>query len=82
MKLSDIKNEKGVSIQSYAEVLVDHCVEAGLTYVFVFVDKKDRGIHTITNVDAAALPGALIRLGQNMRDEPIGSVTKPEEMPS
>jgi len=82
MKLSDIKPKNGTSIQSYADVLAEQCNEADLQYVFVFVDKKDRSIHTLTNVDANALPGALILLGQNMRVQPVGSITRTEPQQS
>jgi hypothetical protein len=84
MKLTDYKDANSTSIQSYAETLADKCEEVGITPVLIFVDKRPevRGIHVISSVDAAALPTALIRLAQELREPARSSVVLPTTNPS
>lgn len=71
MKFSEIKDENGTSLQTYAELLQAKAKEAGLTSVFVFAakDGENKGIHTISNIQGS-VPHALLSLGRAMQAAP------------
>lgn len=71
MKLVDLKDDAGISLQVLAENLVERTRKHDLTFVFVFLDKKDGGLHVMSNVEN--VPSALIRLGQSMREDPLAT---------
>lgn len=83
MKLSDIRDSNGTSIQSHAEVFADKLREQpSVTFVILLVHKPSKAIHTITNVDMQALPRALKELSHQMRHPAKGEAPVTEAEPS
>ncbi|HEY6766600.1 MAG TPA: hypothetical protein VI386_17710 [Candidatus Sulfotelmatobacter sp.] len=69
MKFTEIKDENGTALQTYAEMLQSKARDAGLVAIFVFAakDGPHQGIHCISSVagDPARILG---RLAAEMRD--------------
>ena len=72
MEFNKIKDENGTSLASFAELLAAKAKAAGLVSVFVFAAREGehKGIHTISSINGS-VSTALIRLGLEMRAEPI-----------
>jgi len=75
MKLADRKDANGTSMQAYADLLAEKILEHGLTYVILIIEKEPPSLHTLSNVDMAALPNALKELAHRMRKPPKGDAT-------
>lgn len=72
MKLPDLKDSNGTSIQSYAETLVEKCAEHDLISVLLFISKDSKHIHAIAPMPSTMLPQFLKELVHQMRKPPKG----------
>lgn len=72
MKFNEIKDENGTPLQTFAEMLQAKAKAAGLVTILVFAakDGENKGIHAMSSI-AGSVSNALIRLGQEMREDPI-----------
>ena len=85
MKLSEIKDANGTSLQAYAETIMGKARDADLITVLVFVSKAgdEKGIHVLTSADGSPAR-LLLAVGKAMLAEPderevIGAVS-PEQV--
>lgn len=71
MKFSEIVDDNGNTLQSLAELLQEKAKAAGLVSILVFAaqDGPHKGIHAMSSI-AGSVSTALIRLGEEMREEP------------
>lgn len=69
MKLSDIKDDNGTSLQSYADDLMQKADAKGLTVVMIFAGDPDF-LQSIQNIPVAAIPDVLNQMASQMRKQP------------
>ena len=69
MKLADIKDENGTSLQTFADMLVEKTQRAGLQLVLILAQEPDF-LHLLSNVPVEALPDVLSQLAAQMRKHP------------
>ena len=79
MKLSEIKDDNGTSLQAYAETIMAKAKSAGLVTVLVFLKAASEGgtdydIHALSSADGS--PGSLlVRVGKAMLAVPSSQHT-------
>lgn len=75
MKLDQLKDSNGTSLQSYADTLIEKCQETGTVGVIILANEE---LFLITNIgDMTAVPGILKKMAIDMQKPPKFSEFKP-----
>jgi hypothetical protein len=67
-KFTDIKDDNGTTLQSYAELLAEKAKNLGFAVIIVLGSQERDMVHTISTL-GGSVPDALIALGTNLKAE-------------
>lgn len=76
MQFTELRDERGTTLQSYIELLQEKAREHGFLCVMVFANRGTNQLHTASNI-GAPLPLVLRKLAQEMEKEPTETSSTP-----